>query len=348
MRNLLIITQKVDEQDDLLGFFVDWIRGFATKFDKVFVITLAKGSYDLPENVFIYSLGKERGNSKIIRVSNFYRYLFKLVPQSNGIFAHMSPVFVIASWPVSFVFRKKIILWYLHRSVTFRLKLAEKLCYKIVTATKESLKFHSNKIVETGHGISVEKFRTEKKWNSGRLNILSVGRISKIKNFETLIESAKILKEKGIDFEIKIIGKPVMPRDDEYLKHLELLIKSYELGEMINFVGFIPHNKIVPHYKEADMVVGLTPDGGIDKTILEGMASGCVVLTSNSANKKYFGHYSEKLIFNYGDSDDLADKMMIMNNLTSEEKNKIGRLLVESVSQYHNLENLIEKISILI
>src|SRR3989344_5711431 len=108
--NLLIITQKVDEQDDLLGFFVDWIREFSAKFDKVFVITLAKGSYDLPGNVFVYSLGKERGNSKMSRLIVFYKLLLSLVPKSSGVFVHMSPIFVIASWPLAFVFRKKIIL----------------------------------------------------------------------------------------------------------------------------------------------------------------------------------------------------------------------------------------------
>ena len=144
-RNILIITQKVDEQDDLLGFFVDWIGEFAKHFDRVFVITLAEGKYDLPNNVSVYSLGKERNNSKIARFFNFYKYLFKLVPQSSSIFAHMSPVFVIASWPVTFIYRRKIILWYLHRSVTFRLKVAEKLCYKIVTASKTQIEQLKNK-----------------------------------------------------------------------------------------------------------------------------------------------------------------------------------------------------------
>ena len=71
MKNLLIITQRVDDGDDLLGFFVDWLREFSKKFDKVFVITLTKSHYDLPSNIHVYSLGKERNNSKIARVFNF-------------------------------------------------------------------------------------------------------------------------------------------------------------------------------------------------------------------------------------------------------------------------------------
>ncbi|OGM98172.1 MAG: hypothetical protein A2735_00490 [Candidatus Yanofskybacteria bacterium RIFCSPHIGHO2_01_FULL_41_21] len=344
-RNILIITQKVDEQDDLLGFFVDWIGEFAKHFDRVFVITLAEGKYDLPNNVSVYSLGKERNNSKIARFFNFYKYLFKLVPQSSSIFAHMSPVFVIASWPVTFIYRRKIILWYLHRSVTFRLKVAEKLCYKIVTASKESLKFTSDKIIETGHGININKFRTDRNWGNGQLKILSVGRISKIKNYETLIESARILKDKNIDFGLKIIGQPVMAPDFEYFEHLKLLKEKLNLNDSVQFVGFMPHNKIPDYYKESDVVVGLTPKGGIDKAILEGMASGCITITSNNACKKYFGEYSDKLIFEYNNPENLAEKIKNLTLLSIKEKEEVSNFLFFSVTNHHDLAGLISKIS---
>ncbi len=348
MRNLLLITQKVDTEDDLLGFFVDWIQEFSKKFDKVFVITLAKGNYKLPPNVHVYSLGKERGNSKIARLFNFYKYLFQLIPKSNGIFAHMSPIFVVASWPVAFVFGKKIIFWYLHRSVTARLRLAEKLSYKIVTAASESLKFNSDKIIEVGHGINLETFKTQRNWNTGKFRILSVGRISKIKNYDTLLEAARIMKEKGIDFEIKIIGQPVMGPDADYLNYLRSMNEKLNLGDRVGFVGFVPHSKVSQFYKESDLVVGLTPDGGVDKTILEGMASGCLVLTSNNVNEKYFLNYAEQLIFNYRDPNDLADKITTLSQLSQENKKNISNFLVESVSSHHRLENAINRISSLL
>ncbi|MDP4001797.1 MAG: glycosyltransferase family 4 protein [bacterium] len=345
MKNILIITQKVNIEDDLLGFFVGWLNQFSKNFDKVFVITLEKGIYDLPANVFVYSLGKEKNNSKIVRFFNFYRYLFKLVPQSIGIFAHMSPIFVIASWPSATIFRKKIVLWYLHRSVTFRLKVAEKLCYKIVTAAKESLKFNSSKIIETGHGISFSDFKTERNWSDNKLKILSVGRISKIKDYEILLESAKILKDKGLEFQVKIIGQPIMVSDFEYQKFLISLQEKLGLKELIEFVGFIPYNYVVEYYKEANLVIGLTPHGGIDKTILEGMASGCLVLTSNDANRRYFGHYADELVFNHHDPVHLAHKIESLNRMPIEQKKEMSNFLVESVAKYHNLTQTIERIS---
>ena len=345
MKNLLIITQRVDENDDLLGFFVGWIRELAKHFDRVFVITLAKGNYQLSKNVFVYSLGKERGTRKITRLITFYKLLFTLVPESNGIFAHMSPVFAIASWPAAVLFRKKIILWYLHRSVTTRLKIAEKLCYKIATAAKESLMLRSRKIVETGHGINIDEFKTDRNWTDGMLKILSVGRISKIKNYDTLLEAAKILRERGVDFKIKIIGQPVMGPDVDYFDFIKSLKERLNLEKEVDFVGFVPHSRIPSFYKESDFVIGLTPEGGIDKAILEGMASGCIVLTSNTANQKYLGPYADKLLFDYRAPNDLANKIEVINLMAVETKREISRFLVESVSRRHNLKALVNRLA---
>ncbi len=345
MKNILIITQKVNAKDDLLGFFVGWLHEFSKNFEKVFVITLEKGAYELPKNVFVYSLGKENSNLKIARALTFYKLLFQLVPKTDGVFAHMSPVFAIASWPVAVLYRKRIILWYLHRSVTGRLKLAEKLCYKIVTASKESLKLISSKVIEIGHGIQVEQFKTVRNWPNKKLEILSVGRISRIKDYETLLEAAKILKDKDLNFQVKIVGQPIMVPDFKYQKLLVSLQEKLELKDVVEFVGFVPYSQMVRYYKETDLVIGLTPYGGIDKVILEGMASGCLVLTSNEANRRYFGHYADNLIFNHHDSVHLAHKIESLNCMPAEQKKEMSEFLVRSVEQNHNLTNLINRIS---
>ncbi len=348
MKNLLIIAQKVDEHDDLLGFFVDWIREFAKHFDNVSVITLLSGKFDLPGNVQIYSLGKEDNAPKLLQAARFYKFLFLLVPKSNGIFAHMSPVFAIAAWPAAFIFRRKIVLWYLHRSVTFKLRLAEKLCFKIVTAAKESLRIKSDKIVETGHGINIDRFKTERNWNDlglRRLNVLSIGRISKIKNYETIVKAAGILKNKNINFKLTIVGRPVMPGDFSYQRELEDLVKELGLKDVVDFKGFIPYNQTPDYYKECDIFVNLTPTGGIDKAVLEAMAAGCLVFVSNEAFKKYFGPYAPQLIFEYGDDKDLFEKINNIRNLPVDRINEIKSFLVNSVRSNHDIKTTIQKIS---
>lgn len=345
MGKLLIITQRVDTADDLLGFFNDWIGEFANNFEKVFVITLAKGDYHLPSNVEVFSLGKERSTSKMAQYLKFYWLLFKYIPKSSGIFAHMSPIFAIAAWPISVIFRKKIILWYLHRSVTPRLKIAEKLVNKIVTASQDSLMLKSSKVVEVGHGINIDLFKSERSWSSGRLNILSVGRISPIKGFETLIRAVKEISKTNNGINLKIVGRPIQSGDSEYLKKLEDLVSDLDLKNLVQFAGFKAYKEMPEIYSRADLSVNLAPRGGIDKVVLESMASGLLVLTSNEAFSKYFGEHSSRLIFGHNNSSDLIAKINYLITLSAEEKDLLSKFLINAVREHHRLDNAIKKIS---
>jgi hypothetical protein len=68
---LLIITQKIDKNDPVLGFFHNWVKKFSENYESVNVICLYKGEYDLPKNVRVFSLGKEKEESKIKFILNF-------------------------------------------------------------------------------------------------------------------------------------------------------------------------------------------------------------------------------------------------------------------------------------
>ncbi|MDO8559053.1 MAG: hypothetical protein Q7R84_01860, partial [bacterium] len=92
---LLIITQKVDINDDISGFFHRWIEKFSEKFDSLNVICLQKGEYSLPSNVRVFSLGKENGKSRISELNNFYKYIWRLRKDCDAVFVHMNPVYVV-------------------------------------------------------------------------------------------------------------------------------------------------------------------------------------------------------------------------------------------------------------
>src|SRR3989344_8793777 len=93
--NLLIITQKVDNNDQLLGFFIEWLKKLSQKFDKLIVLCLEKGEYDLPTNVEVVSLGKDRGDSKLKQLFNFYYLIFNLRRKYNAVFVHMNPIWAV-------------------------------------------------------------------------------------------------------------------------------------------------------------------------------------------------------------------------------------------------------------
>ena len=73
---LLILTQKVDKEDPVLGFFHNWVTELSKKFEFIYVVCLEKGKFDLPDNVQVFSLGKEAGKSKIKYIFKFFHLCF--------------------------------------------------------------------------------------------------------------------------------------------------------------------------------------------------------------------------------------------------------------------------------
>jgi glycosyltransferase involved in cell wall biosynthesis len=348
MRHLVIITQNVDEQDDLLGFFVDWIREFAQHAEKVSVITLAKGAYKLPDNVSVYSLGKEYKSSKILQFLRFYWYAFTKIPRSDVVFAHMSPIFAIAAWPTTLFSKTKILLWYLHRSRTLRLLLAEKLVYRIATAAAESLQIQSPKIVAVGHGIQSERFIADRTWEEPReTKIISVGRISPIKDYETLIRAFGILQQNETKFRAVIVGRPMSEHDERYRGQLTALVSRLQISDVVTFAGFIPFAQVYRQYQEAHIAVNLTPRGGIDKAVLEGMAAGCIPLTSNDVFATIFGEDAPLLVFKHGDPRDLVDKIKRIISLPMTERKLLSERLVR-VAQQHSVVTVVKRITELV
>ena len=340
---LLIITQKVNENDQLLGFFVEWLKRFAGKFDKLTVLCLEKGDYVLPPNVEIISLGKERGAGKFKQLFTFFILLFLLQKRYNAVFVHMNPIWVVLGGLFWRIMGKRIFFWYTSGGVTLKLKLAEKFANIIFTASKESFRLPSKKLIVTGHGIDTGVFKPDTNPNfpisNSKLKILSVGRISPVKNYGMLIDAAKRLKDRGIDFTVTMIGEAALNSDISYLTSLRFKVKSLNLEENFNFIGKVNHKDLPRYYQMHDIFVHLSKTGSLDKTLLEAMACGMIILSSNDSARAFL---SDDFLFNEDNSNELADKIRTVVKKTP------VLALREYIVKNHNLDNLINKISTII
>ncbi len=92
---LLIITQAVDTNDTTLGFFHSWIERFARECESVIVICLKEGRHQLPPNVKVLSLGKERSEGRLGYVLNFYKYIFSEHGGYDAVFIHMNQEYAL-------------------------------------------------------------------------------------------------------------------------------------------------------------------------------------------------------------------------------------------------------------
>jgi len=346
---LLMITRKVDRDDGLAGFTFDWVKKIGEKIDKLYVICLEKGNTDgLPENIKVMSVrsGVPAKNIFLRKISDFLSFqklAWQNVNRADGIFCHMNPEYTIAVWPAAKFFNKKIISWYAHRAVTFRLRILEKMAYKILTPSPESFRLKSKKVIITGHGIDTEKFKPGIKSSADKFIIITVGRISPTKDLETLIKATRILindfNEKNIL--VEIVGAPGLKNHESYYNSLIEMVKKMRLENYINFRGNIPNKDIPKKLNNADLFVNLSNTGSVDKAVLEAMSAGIIPLSGNEA---FLNILPEELMVKQNDFKLLAEKILALKKKSGDEKESIRKKMGQIVKENHNLEKLTAKI----
>lgn len=262
---LLILTQAVDTEDPVLGFFVRWIEEFAKHCEKVTVICLRKGDYSLPDNVSIIVLGKGR----VLRAVRLWRVCISLRREYDAVFVHMNPEYVVAAGLLWRILNKRIALWYTHKSVNLKLRVAVLFAHIIFTASKESFRLPSGKVRVMGHGIDTDFFSPDPSTARGDW-YLSVGRLMPSKRHDLAI---RIALEAGR--ELRIAG------DGSERQILENLANT--LGAKVTFLGGLSHFALRDEYRRASLLLHTSETGSMDKVVLEALACGLPVRTADPA-----------------------------------------------------------------
>ena len=104
------------------------------------------------------------------------------------------------------------------------------------------------------------------------VNILSVGRLHKQKDLNTLIKSLVLLKNK-INFHLHIVG------GGPELNNLINLSKKLNLSQNITFVGQVRDPS--PYYEMADIFVLSSIWEGLGNVIIEALSFNCKVISSD-------------------------------------------------------------------
>lgn len=343
---LLIITQTVDKNDDILGFFHTWISSFAQECEEVTVIALRVGAYTLPSNVRVLSLGKENGISRIKYLYNFYRYILRERKKYDTVLVHMNQVYVILGGCIWKFMKKTVALWYTHGHVSNSLRLATVFADKIFTATAGGFRIKTDKLRVIGHGIDTERFQYgEHRFLEGKpFRVIVVGRISPVKDYETALRALAIAKNKGYFVQFDVIGGADTTSQKEYLQKLKMYTSDLNLISDVVFHGALPNVHIAEQLARAHCFVSTSHTGSFDKAVGEAMAAGLPILTSNEAFRDVLGNHSSKLMFTPGDESALAELLIEMIKKTNAEREQLGYELSQIISQHHSLWIFVKKL----
>lgn len=284
---LLIISQKVDKNDPVLGFFHRWVEEFAKHYENLIIICLQKGDYDLPKNVKVLSLGKEKGESRIKYLWNFYKYIWLERKNYDNVFVHMNQEYVLLGGLFWKFLGKKISLWRNHAKGNFLTLCSVWLANRVFCTSSQSFtaRFKKTKIMPVG--IDTDFFRPSPLIRKKSGSILFLGRISLVKKVEIFIDALNELKKLGVDFCATIAG-PALPRDKEYEKMLKAKVSRYGLDDKVKFLGPVAQVEALRLYQTHELYVNLTSSGSLDKTIFEAMACETVPLVYNQSLREVF------------------------------------------------------------
>src|SRR3989338_7521502 len=202
---LLVITQKVDKNDPVLGFFHRWLEEFAKHYESIIVICLEKGAYDLPNNVKVLSLGKEDDGSRSEYILKFYKYIWEERENYDAVFVHMNQEYVILAGDLWRLLGKKIYLWRNHAKGNILTDLSVLLSNKVFCTSPQAFTARFKKTEIMPIGVDTEFFKHDPNVVRGKNSALFLGRISPVKEVLEMIDWIK-----RNNFSATIAG-PILP-----------------------------------------------------------------------------------------------------------------------------------------
>lgn len=127
---------------------------------------------------------------------------------------------------------------------------------------------------------------TKKKHSLNRPYFLSVGTLNKRKNLENMIVAFSLFLEENphLAIEYVIVGKCAKDYESIYD-----VVKRIKFADRIRFLGRLDDKDVVDLYSGALSLLYVSKDEGFGLPILEAMACGCNIVTSNIASMKEIG-----------------------------------------------------------
>lgn len=185
------------------------------------------------------------------------------------------------------------------------------------------------------HGVNSEVFRPFPKDGSQTFNIGCIGNMGSNKNQLFII---KALKKLPANVVLHLYGH----EDEVYKAHIMDYIQSHGLNDRVRFHGFIENIEIPRALKNIDVFVLASVQEGLPVSLLEAMACGIPVLSSDSGGGARFllaGEY----IYSLDSQAEFVAKFLDIYHWSPEQRENMGKQLRDQVLANHTVEMEVAK-----
>lgn len=165
------------------------------------------------------------------------------------------------------------------------------------------------------------------------INIITVARLHWKKGLEYTLEAIHELKQQGIHFHYTIIG------EGSELERLTFAAHQLEIQDVVTFTGKMPQEEVKTRLEHSDIYLQYSIQEGFCNSVLEAQAMGLMCIVSNAEG------LSENVldtqtgwVIPKREPKQLAQKIMEVIHLSSEEKNAIRDVAIRRVREEFNLK----------
>ena len=173
-------------------------------------------------------------------------------------------------------------------------------------------------------------------------SVICVGRLVPAKGQHILLEACLLLKNKGVQFHLTIIGE-----GPDRLS-LETFVATNNFKERVTFTGVLGQDKVRQHYDKADLFVLASFAEGVPVVLMEAMAKEIPVISTRITGiPELIEHGQDGLLATPGDTEDLALQMLTLLNHPELRRQfgKAGRNKVKA--NYNQHENNLQMVDLL-
>jgi len=272
-RCVFFFTPRIDINNSLFGHSIEWVRELGLQADVVYVYAIHLGALPTFENqnIRLVEIGGGNLGNRIKAIGMLVKVLICILwtrSKSKLVIYHMIKEPAIILGPILKLLKVRQALWYSHSATTKSLRIATYWVDEVYTPTRVSFPIKSDKVTVTGHGVNAREFAIKEIGVRQQESILSVGRISRVKNFEKIIMAIS-----GTSLNLEIIG-PIL--DNAYQK--ELLGSASNLGVSLKFWGEIPYEEMPSVFNRTTIYYMGSPKT-LDKAAVQAAMCGCFVVS---------------------------------------------------------------------
>ncbi len=358
---LLLFTESFPNGRDLIfsGGVQSYIYYLSKELSNRHQVTIISQRYknapayeQISRNLIVYRVGMPLNSIEASLFTLPYRLIFLLSAFKKGLEIDFDVVqgnnFV--TYPVAFLVgffkRKKTVAWYPdvfvgrwfnlmgavgligEISERFSLILPWNSVIALSNSTKNKLtKFIKKPIPVIYGGVNINDFQINGVSKNEVFTIICVARLVNYKRVDLLIDAANILKTKGYNFKIDLIG------DGPEKKKIETLIDNYNLGERMNLSSGISRTELIKKYRQAHIFCLPSEVEGFGLVIIEAAACKLPYVVTNIDILKEVTKGKGGLYFKKGDARDLASKFEVLIN-NKDLRKSLSRESIELARSY--------------